>query len=220
MYHIGFIGLFCILLLYKRFFIATCIIFAIIILIYKPIIILHLFIVISIYCITIRYRKVSRALRKAADSPISEDSIFLNFKFDMSETEVTKLTKKLISEGKLEYINYGADLSYKLTVSKIGRINFSYIDDKLSKLTIHFYGTTKEELCAIIHQELCNKQYSYYKDHLLSRIYYIKHNIIITLSYEEISKRPKHSIHPSRRMPIGMHPTFKLLSFKLFSLRF
>ena len=29
-------------------------------------------------------------------------------------------------------------------------------------------------------------------------------------------KRPKHGIHPSRRMPIGMHPTFRLLSFKLF----
>lgn len=36
----------------------------------------------------------------------------------------------------------------------------------------------------------------------------------------KFSKRPKHGIQPSRRMPSGMHPTFRLLSFKLFSLRF
>ena len=40
------------------------------------------------------------------------------------------------------------------------------------------------------------------------------------LVIKPLGKRPKYGIRPSRHMPIGMHPTFRLLSFKLFSLRF
>ena len=104
----------------------------------------------------------------------------------MNKSEVTLLTNKLISQKKLEYINCGEDLSYQLTTSKTGNIGFTYHNNKLYKLTITFYGTTKEELKRIIHQELCNKQYTFYNDYFLSMYYYIKNNVIITISYEEI----------------------------------
>lgn len=136
--------------------------------------------------IIIRYNKVAIALRKAADSPTIDDPIFLSFKFNMNENDVKLLKQQLVSENKLEIKNYGTILSYKLTTSKSGNIDFSFYNNKLYKLTITFYGTTTKELKEIIHQELCNKKYRYYNDYLSPMYYYIKQNIIITLSYKEI----------------------------------
>jgi hypothetical protein len=104
----------------------------------------------------------------------------------MSKEEVDDLIKELVKENKLSYINYGANLAYKLTQSKVGIIDFSFYNNKLYKLALSFNKTTKEELKNIIHQELCNKKYTFYNSYIFSEYYYIKQNIIITLSYKEI----------------------------------
>ncbi len=186
MYHIGLIGIFCLLLLHKRFFIACCIILTIFIIIYKPIVILYIIGLFLILYIILRYNKSFQALHNAENSIDNNDTIFLDFKFNMNKEEVDELIKKLVNENKLSYINYGADLAYKLTKSKVGIIDFSFYNNKLYKLTLSFNRTTKEELKSFIHQELCNKEYKYYNSYILSEYYYIKQNIIITLSYEEI----------------------------------
>ena len=186
MYHIGLFGIFCLLLLRRRFFMFFCVILTIFIIIYKPIVILYVIGLILLLYIPLRYNKTSKALRNAADSVVNNDAIFLNFKFDMSKEKVDEYIKKLIKENKRSYINYGANLVYKLAQTTVGIIDFSFYNNKLYKLTLSFKGITKEELKSIIHKEICNKEYAYYNSWIFSEYHYIKQNIIITINYKEI----------------------------------
>ena len=99
----------------------------------------------------------------------------------------------------LERINAG--IKQPLSATKLGML--------LSKL-----GFTKSPLTTKEGIWLLNVPWTRFKPVGKSRPRKYNDNRLYTC------KRPKHGIHPSRRMPIGMHPTFRLLSFKLFSLRF